>query len=315
MVVTSKGAGKKGVSNQVQKTLNKPNRPKGGKQGFPTGKGASKGGKGTHQNNNNSNSKGGAKPTNKGKGKKSSKSDVEKRIDPSDSNGPFSHKSFLKFHGDVLGQQLWEDAGELLKLNGSSGNSTNGKKGGAGAAAVTKDDDDDEIMVDELDLGLENLDIAPDSQGNTSEKGTNAMTSMKTVFAGKGNSKGKNQMANTVQNNPFLSENQTSNNTKSGKKGKGKNSFNSTATGKGTANSKGTITASGPYAKISAASTKGNGKSKSIAKGSSKGAKGTKGGEKRIDPSDGNGPFSFNSFKMFHGEELGKIYWDQAGAQ
>jgi len=60
-----------------------------------------------------------AKGKGKGKGKKGSAppNDVEKRIDPSDGNGPFSKASFIKFHGEEKGDQLWEEAGALLDLD------------------------------------------------------------------------------------------------------------------------------------------------------------------------------------------------------
>lgn len=35
--------------------------------------------------------------------------------------------------------------------------------------------------------------------------------------------------------------------------------------------------------------------------------------EKRTDPSDNNGPFSFASFIKYHGKELGESLWEQAG--
>ena len=35
---------------------------------------------------------------------------AEKRLDPSDGNGPFTYASFLKYHGQEKGDQLWAQA-------------------------------------------------------------------------------------------------------------------------------------------------------------------------------------------------------------
>merc|ERR1712194_123867 len=47
----------------------------------------------------------------KGRGKCKDEGKQEKRKDPSDGRGPFSHASFLKYHGEKFGQKLWDQAG------------------------------------------------------------------------------------------------------------------------------------------------------------------------------------------------------------
>jgi len=159
--------------------------------------------------------------TSKGKGK-GGKAPQEKRVDPSDGNGPFSFASFVRYHGEQKGKALWEKAGRqaqptkavVLTKNGKGAKGKGkGKDPPAKAAAATK------------------------------KVETKAKTKEEEPAATKPKGKGK------------------------GAKGKGK--------GKDKA-----------------------GKSSVV---------------KRIDPSDGNGPFAYESFIKFHGEELGSALWEQAG--
>lgn len=161
----------------------------------------------------------------KGSGKAGKKGDnnaapVEKRMDPSDGNGPFTYASFIKFHGDAKGVSLWNKAGKAV-----SGN----LKPAAGQGNYQKF-----------------------SGGNNK------------VVQKKGNGKVGNN------NNNVANQNQN--------KGKGK------------------------------------GKSQNKGKGK-KGGKAKSNVEKRTDPSDGNGPFTKESFIRFHGEEKGEELWEQAGTE
>ncbi|CAD7975496.1 unnamed protein product [Amoebophrya sp. A25] len=145
---------------------------------------------------------------------------IEKRTDPSDGNGPFTHASFIRFHGPEKGEELWE----------------------AGA--------DTAVMVEAKKKG-------------------------------KGKGKKKEEAKKKVERGGGAA---------SSSKSQGKQSQ-----------------------KI--VKKESDPKSKSKGKGGKKGT-GTKGGqEKRVDPSDGNGPFTKASFVRFHGEEKGLSLWNQAGKQ
>lgn len=163
--------------------------------------------------------KGVGKADNRKGGKKGDgKALEEKRLDPSDNNGPFTYASFIKYHGEKKGESLWKQAGA---------GAVRGKGAGRAAAGGTGS-------------------YQKFSSGG-SAKGGKAGTS--TAKGAKGAAKGS-----AVKGS-------------SGKKGKGK----------------------------------------SASKGGAK-------VEKRKDPSDGNGPFTKESFIRFHGEEKGLELWEQAGA-
>lgn len=157
----------------------------------------------------------------KGKGKGQNAVSAEKRIDPSDGNGPFTHASFLKYHGEDKGEKLWQKAGKLGK-------------------------------------GAEKDQAAKLASGPTTKDKTGTQGGKK----GKGKKERSDANDHTTGQNPF--KNSKKNNVDSGAKGKGK------------------------------------AKNKSPA-------------EKRLDPSDGNGPFTKASFIKFHGDELGLQLWEQAG--
>ncbi|CAD7950217.1 unnamed protein product [Amoebophrya sp. A25] len=174
---------------------------------------------------------GGGKGTGKGKGAAKNKpvikdmdkqvevKMIEKRTDPSDGNGPFTHASFIRFHGPEKGQELWEE--------------------GANSA----------VMVEAKKKGKGKGKKRPSSQRVVSPEPQRQVN------------KSQGKMKKTE---PVVEVKKQDDTKKS--KGKGK---------KGT---------------------------------------GTKGGqEKRVDPSDGNGPFTKASFIRFHGDDKGLQLWNQAG--
>lgn len=178
------------------------------------------------------------------------KAPAEKRIDPSDGNGPFNLPSFVRFHGKEKGEKLWNQAGKIRAAVSA------GKP--VGTAAVLK-------------------------KGPSGEK-----------QEGKGNVKGKGKRLPEESKGKRLPE-----------EGKGKKvpeeSKGNKSKGK---KSKGIISKTGSK------------DAKPAAVGKGKGKKGEKGPpvEKRIDPSDGNGPYGIASFIRFHGEERGNLLWEEAGA-
>jgi len=148
---------------------------------------------------------------------------IEKRMDPSDGNGPFTHASFLRFHGEEKGQQLWDEGAD-----------------------------------------------------------SSTMVEAKKKGKGKGK-KGKKPAPEQIQKKPVQKNEPQPKTQQTQKAGKGKKQEEKTG---------------GKDAK------KGKGKGKNTQKG---------GAEKRLDPSDGNGPFTKASFIRFHGEDKGLSLWNQAG--
>lgn len=145
---------------------------------------------------------------------------IEKRMDPSDGNGPFTLASFIRFHGEEKGQQLWDEGADTSTLVEAKPRKGKGKKGNKQGN-----------KVQEMKKPVKKQE---ESQPRSQQK------------QGKGGLQKQDKGA------------------KGSKKGKGKT--------------------------------------------------GQKGGmEKRIDPSDGNGPFTKASFIRFHGEEKGNTLWNQAG--
>lgn len=205
---------------------------------------------------------------------------LEKRLDPSDGNGPFTLASFKKFHGEDLGESLWEQAGELIDIE---------KQGEDGGLLAEKDAKPEKVHNNNKPAKSKgkggNNKMSPNNPFADKDAAAPAEKPSKGASKGEGKKGGKDS-----------SKGQS----KGGKGGKNKDRdgpYSSFAGGKATQ-------------KDGKKGSKGKGK-----KGASKGGEGKPAVEKRVDPSDGRGPFSHGSFLKYHGEEQGQVLWDQAGAE
>lgn len=210
----------------------------------------------------------------KGKGKEKQ----EVRKDPSDGNGPFTLKSFFRYHGPERGQELWDQAGRMSDSAATKAPKEGIKLADANAGQRNPFSNDSNDLQDrpaKRPAILQKLAVA--DAGKTSTKGT-----INSVRKG-----GKKDSA-SAKKGP-----------QEGKKGAGKISNGHQKGGQDSGHG------IGKGGKI-----KGEGKKGKV---SSKKGGGKKGAEKRTDPSDGNGPFSFQSFLKYHGEEKGRDLWAKAG--
>ncbi|CAD7928566.1 unnamed protein product [Amoebophrya sp. A120] len=167
---------------------------------------------------------------------------IEKRMDPSDGNGPFTHASFLKYHGEEKGQQLWDEALESSQMVEAKRKLKGPGKGKKQGGPESKKQENASASA------------AP-KQGEQKKGGKND-----------GSKKNKGEGKAKPMKQPALEVAKSLSSMK--KKG-----------GKGGAEQSGPA----PMKK-----------------------------EKRIDPSDGNGPFTKESFIKYHGEKKGLQLWNQA---
>lgn len=212
---------------------------------------------------------------------------VEKRSDPSDGNGPFEFASFIRFHGEEKGQELWDlaadsavlvdkkiskkGAGKQKKAAAPDQNNNNKKKNG-NKGAVSGDSKKDKAkqlleQAEAMQKLAAKLMRESKQDGDHKNKKTNTNKGAGKTNTHKGAGKDNKQQGNKKQE-----------------------------AGKGAAG-----------VSKDDKRTKGAGKK---GKGAGKGTKG--GGEKRLDPSDGNGPFTKASFIKFHGEDKGLQLWSQS---
>lgn len=200
---------------------------------------------------------------------------IEKRMDVSDGNGPFTFASFVRFHGEEKGAELWEmgadsavvepkkqkGAGKSKPMKQAAGQPAKGNK----AAAAN--------------ISTKTTNTKAEQAENLRKKAEELLKKAAALEGGKA----KQQDA------------------KKAKKGKSKGG------NKGDKQEGGSKTPKG--GKGGAA---GAGSTKVAKEEKSKKGKGKGGAEKRIDPSDGNGPFTKASFIKFHGEKKGMELWNTA---
>lgn len=217
--------------------------------------------------------------------KQAPKQKAERRMDPSDGNGPFTYASFIKFHGEEKGKELWEQ-GEGIPFP------EDGKKK-MGPKKERKPKENADAPANPFEAN---------ETGN--EEGAKERQPMKKMRK-KGNAAPQNPLGQPeeeqqVHQAPAKGGNKGG---KKGAKGEGKKgglfSGNKGEGKKGKAQNKG------------GKDGKGKGKGKGVQKQGEKQTMKNK-VEKRRDPSDGNGPFTYQSFIKFHGQEKGDMLWKQA---